>query len=169
MKSFLIPSLLVVGFNNDPPVAIDSGNLSNDLNQGEHNFWNLMERKLPITLAGHSSHRSHSSHGSHRSSSTRTYPSTPSITPSSPTKPPNNSTAPESVLPKVSGNSAQFKRIAMRVQMYLYAFGFYNGPIDGLENIDTQVGIVKFQEKNGLKITGKIDDDLLKAMNVATE
>ena len=57
----------------------------------------------------------------------------------------------------------------MRVQMYLYAFGFYTGEISGLDTIDTKSAIVKYQQSKNLKITGKIDNELLKAMNVSTE
>lgn len=171
MKSYLISSLFLAGFNND---AADPVKMLDSIGQHEkddHNFWNLMDRNLPVTLIGHSSHGSHASHGSHRSSSTsRIYP-TPSPSPSIIPKPnfKNNSTTPESVLPKVPGTSAQFKRIATRVQLYLYALGFYNGEIDGLVDLDTQVAIIKFQIKNGLKATGKIDNELVKAMNVSTE
>jgi His-Xaa-Ser repeat protein HxsA len=175
MKSFLIPSLLLAGFSNPSDDQLDKKDNASQSKEPNYNFWNLMDRKLPITLAGHSSHRSHGSHSSHRSSSTSRVTPTPSPSPSpapkvyvAPKKN-NNSTTPESVLPKISGNSAQFKRIAMRVQMYLYAFGFYNGAIDGLVDIDTQAAIVKFQDKNGLTITGKVDNELLKAMNVSTE
>jgi len=174
MKSFLIPSLLAAGFNGSSEYLSDEKNTSNYFEGDGHKFWNLMDRKLSITLAGHSSHASHGSHGSHgshRSSAGGGYVPTPSPAPVPKVyKPvPNNPTTPESVLPKVPGTSAQFKRIAMRVQMYLYAFGFYNGAIDGVVNTDTKVGIMKFQEDRGLSITGKIDDALLKAMNVSTE
>ena len=53
--------------------------------------------------------------------------------------------------------------------MYLYAYGFYTGTINGLEDLDTQTAIIKFQNKNGLKVSGRIDNSLLKAMNVSTE
>ena len=177
MKTFLISSLFAAGFSNNH----DSSELLIDnisqFERDDYNFWNLMNRKLPVTLAGHSSHGSHGSHGSHsshQSGSTPKYiPPTPAPknvpTPKYTTPKNNNSTTPESVLPRVPGNSAQFKRIAMRVQMYLYAFGFYNGAIDGLVDLDTQAAIVKFQESRGLKITGKVDNELLKAMNVSTE
>ena len=74
-----------------------------------------------------------------------------------------------SVLPTISGGTEQFKRITMRVQMYLYAFGFYTGEISGLDDMDTKSAIVKYQASKGLAITGQIDNNLLKAMNVSTE
>jgi len=179
MKSFIIPSLLVAGFSDSSPDILHKSKSTNKLDFETPNFWNLMDRTLPITLAGHSSHASHGSHGSHGSHSSSSAP-TPRYVPT-PTPPPkaapkkyappvvNNSTTPESVLPKIAGNSVQFKRIAMRVQMYLYAFGFYNGTIDGKVGMDTQAAIIKFQDKRGLKVTGKVDNELLKVMNVSTE
>ena len=177
MKSFIIPSLLMAGFSDSYPDNLNENKVLNDPNIEAYNFWNLMDRKLPVTLAAHSSHGSHGSHqshGSHRSSRGGGYTPTPTPTPI-PTKPytpppkSNNSTTDDSVLPTVRGNSVQFKRIAMRVQMYLYAFGFYNGTIDGKVDIDTQAAIIKFQDARGLKVTGKVDNELLKAMNVSTE
>ena len=175
MKSFLIPSILLAGFSNSSNAMTPENSIKNQFLDNDYNFWNLMDRKLPITLAGHSSHGSHGSHGSHRSSSGGSSTPTPTPTPVVPTpkyKPlleGNNSTPPVGVLPTVKGNSLQFKRIATRVQMYLYAFGFYTGSISGLEDMDTKAAIVKFQNKQGLKITGRIDNALLKAMNVSTE
>ena len=174
MKSFLISSLFLAGFSNNQSSSDLIIDKIGPFKEDDYNFWNLMDRKLPVTLAAHSSHGSHGSHGSHashQSGSTPKYiPPTPDPTPKYVTpKKKNDSTAPESILPKVPGNSAQFKRIAMRVQMYLYAFGFYTGTIDGLVDIDTKAAIVKFQDNRGLKITGKVDNELLKAMNVSTE
>ena len=176
MKSFIIPSLLLAGFS-DTDLNTKKENLK-EVEPTAKKYWNLMERKLPITLAGHKSHGSHSSHASHRSSSggSITVPITPKYVPKPKVKKPtyvapkvNNSTSPESVLPKVKGNSAQFKRITTRVQMYLYAFGFYNGALTGVADMTTKAAIVKFQKSRNLKITGKIDNSLLKVMNVSTE
>ena len=64
-----------------------------------------------------------------------------------------NSTPPSSVLPNspgiklpnLSGNSEQFKRIVLRVQMMLFAYGFYTGEIDGVAGNDTKLAIAKYQ------------------------
>ena len=176
MKCFIIPSLLLAGFS-DTDLNTKKENLKEE-EPTTKKYWNLMEGKLPITLAAHRSHGSHSSHSSHRSSSGGSYtvPSKPQPAPKKKYVAPsfifpkkNNSTSPESVLPKVMGGSAQFKRIVTRVQMYLYAFGFYNGNLTGVDDMDTKTAIVKFQKSRNLKITGKIDNALLKVMNVSTE
>ena len=179
MKTFLIPSLLLAGFNT--PSSEDMfETMGSKADESTSKYLHLLERKLPFTLAGHSSHGSHGSHGSHRSSSVsapRTVPPViiPKTKPAVPSNRNKNSTPPSSVLPsspaidlpKLKGNSAQFQRIVMRVQMYLYAFGYYTGSIDGRTGQDTQTAIVKYQKNSGLKITGVVDDTLLKAMNVS--
>jgi His-Xaa-Ser repeat protein HxsA len=173
MKSYIIPSLMAAGFVS--PDVTDAKQLAveDHLTSDKPNFWNLMEGNLPVTLAAHSSHASHGSHGSHRSSATPRYiPPAPAPMPNSSPKvkqKPNNATPPNSILPDVRGGTEQFKRITMRVQMYLYAFGFYTGEISGLDDMDTKSAIVKYQASKGLAITGQIDNNLLKSMNVSTE
>ena len=173
MKSFIIPSLVAAGFVSQETTDVVKSNAEDNSTSDKPHFWNLMGGNLPVTLAGHSSHASHGSHGSHRSSASRSYsPATPSPVPAVPPivkKKPNNSTPPVSVLPTISGGTEQFKRITMRVQMYLYAFGFYTGEISGLDDMDTKSAIVKYQASKGLAITGQIDNNLLKSMNVSTE
>lgn len=174
MKSFIIPSLMAAGFVGSDVTDAKQLAVEDHSTSDKPNFWNLMDGNLSVTLAGHSSHASHGSHGSHRSSaSTPRYvpPATAPVPKEVPTikKKPNNPTPPISVLPTISGGTEQFKRITMRVQMYLYAFGFYTGEISGLDDMDTKSAIIKYQESKSLKITGKIDNELLKAMNVSTE
>lgn len=169
MKSFIIPSLMAAGFVSSDVTDAQNLAVEDHSTSDKINFWNLMDGNLSVTLAAHSSHASHGSHGSHRSSAGSTFTPTPTPAPKIKIKPPNNSTPPGSVLPPISGGTEQFKRITMRVQMYLYAFGFYTGEISGLDNMDTKSAIVKYQQSKNLKITGKIDNELLKAMNVSTE
>lgn len=169
MKSFIIPSLMAAGFVSSDVTDAQNLAVEDHSTSNKPNFWNLMDGNLSVTLAAHSSHASHGSHGSHRSSAGSTFTPTPTPAPKIKIKPPNNSTPPQSVLPTISGGTEQFKRITMRVQMYLYAFGFYTGEISGLDNMDTKSAIVKYQQSKNLKITGKIDNELLKAMNVSTE
>jgi len=53
--------------------------------------------------------------------------------------------------------------------MMLYALGHYTGELDGLAGTDTRTAIAKYQQVNGLPITGQIDEELLKRMNVAVD
>lgn len=183
MKSFIIASLAIAGFSSSKQSADLQKGDSKNLERAP-NFQNLLNRTLPFTLVGHSSHRSHGSHRSHRSSSravpnySKPAPSTPPPKPSAPSTNRNqNSTPPSAILPnspainlpKIKGNSAHFKRIVMRVQMMLYALGHYTGELDGLAGTDTRTAIAKYQQVNGLPITGQIDEELLKRMNVAVD
>ena len=183
MKSFIIASLAIAGFSSSKQSAdLQKGDLKNL--EKAPNFQNLLNRTLPFTLAGHSSHRSHGSHRSHRSSSRSVPKYSPPAQPTPPAKPSSpstnrnpNSTPPSAILPnspalnlpKIKGNSARFKRIVMRVQMMLYALGHYTGQLDGLAGSDTRTAIAKYQQQNGLTVTGQIDEQLLKRMNVAID
>ena len=176
MKAFLIASLASVGFMDDIPA--DTGQ-SQHIDKEPNNFQSILDRRLSFTLVGHSSHASHSSHGSHRSSasSSGTYskPATPSLP--STTSRNKNSTPPSSVLPsspalnleKLKGNSSKFVKLTVKVQMLLYAYGFYTGEITGKVNLETSIGLSKYQRANGLSVTGKIDDETVKMMNIRVE
>lgn len=175
MKAFLIASLASVGFMDDIPA--DTGQ-SQHIDKEPNNFQSILDRRLSFTLVGHSSHASHSSHGSHRSSasSSRSYskPATPSLPSTTRNK---NSTPPTSVLPsspalnleKLSGNSSKFVKLTVKVQMLLYAYGFYTGEITGKVNLETSTALSKYQMTNGLPVTGKIDDATVKMMNISVE
>jgi His-Xaa-Ser repeat protein HxsA len=177
MKAFLITTLASVGFADDAPREAD---LSKQFYSELNSFQSILDRRLSFTLAGHSSHSSHASHGSHRSSasSSRTY-TKPSTNP-----PPSgritrnkNSTPPTSILPsspalnleKLNGNSSKFVKLTVRVQMLLYAYGFYTGEITGKVNLETSTALSKYQKVNGLDVTGKIDDATIKMMNISLE
>lgn len=183
MKKFAIASLALAGFlpaDADSSVTSLEPNLEND----ENNFASILDRVLPFTLAGHSSHRSHGSHRSHRSSGgggtavPRANPPSPVV----PNTPPStnrnqNSTPPSSILPnspalnlpKIKGNSAHFKRIVERIQMMLFAFGFYSGNVDGIVNTETAIAIAKYQNENGLPITGAVDETLIKRLGISVD
>ncbi|MBI77365.1 MAG: hypothetical protein CMM53_06255 [Rhodospirillaceae bacterium] len=171
MRKFVIGSLVLAGFP-----SVSDATLPEEiyLSTNDDGPTLLAEKILPFTLAGHrshSSHRSHGSHRSHRSSGGGIY--TPSF-PSPPINRNRNSTPPESVLPrspiitlpKIRGNSKAFLSLARRVQMLLMAFGFYTGALDGVIGVDTRNAILRYQASRGLKLTGKIDDDLIKSMNI---
>lgn len=177
MKNFIITSLLSAGF----PSETETPNLNNIPLLNENGVSILATKDLPFTLIGHSSHRSHGSHsshgshGSHRSSSggsSKSY-SPPSIIIPAPNRN-NNSTPPSSILPQnpkitvpqLKGNTAAFIELTRKVQMMLYALGYYSGAINGRVNPETSSAISSYQSNNGLRVTGKINDSLVKSLNV---
>lgn len=184
MKSFLINSLLAAGMGQQE-VGIKPNSFEQPVPLDNPMAWDLLQNSLPFTLAGHSSHRSHGSHRSHRShrssSSYRGAPQTDNNTQSGEdqsviNKPnrnidstPNTSVLPHSPavnIPKVNGNSALFTEIVKKVQMHLFGLGFYSGAVDGLPGDETHTAVMKYQKSKGFKITGVIDDQLVKAMNI---
>jgi His-Xaa-Ser repeat protein HxsA len=173
--------LALVGFASTKETAVLEPNNTVSKLDNAPNFQNILDRGLSITLAGHRSHSSHGSHGSHRSSSgSSAVPRyTPKASPSKPWTPPRtnrnlNSNPPASVLPnvpstklpKVRGNSAQFKRIVTRVQMLLFALGYYTGKLDGIAGTDTRAAVAKYQQQYGLNVNGQINEQLIKGMNI---
>jgi len=182
MKKFLIASLAVAGFSAGEETAAMPADKVKSYDS-TNKFQNLLDRALPFSLAGHRSHSSHGSHRSHRSSGggsavPRTYtpPPAPSYSPPS-TNRNKNSTPPSSILPnspainlpKIKGNSAQFQRIVQRLQMMLYAYGFYSGALDGIAGSDTRAAIAKYQSKNGLEVTGQVDENLIKSLGISVD
>jgi hypothetical protein len=142
--------------------------------------------------SSHSSHASHSSgsggysggHFSHTShySSTGGY-SLPSYTPepvysapptspqSSPSPAPqplsgNTPSSPSSSLKPLPGHSALFKSIVKRLQVGLMGRGLFEGPINGTVGPSTRGAIRKFQETQGLQVTGTITPETLDALHV---
>src|SRR5439155_26268534 len=55
-------------------------------------------------------------------------------------------------------------QVVAEVQQALKDEGFYYGDITGEKNADTTAAIRRYQIRNGLKITGELDDDTLKAL-----
>src|SRR5439155_1610287 len=55
-------------------------------------------------------------------------------------------------------------QVVAEVQQALKDEGFYYGQINGEKNADTTAAIRRYQIRNGLKITGELDDDTLKAL-----
>lgn len=181
MKKFLITSLAIAGFSFTDKADAGPTEVFKDLNTTSK-FKSILDRVLPFTLAGHRSHSSHGSHRSHRSSGggssavPRTY--TPPAAPSPPTTNRNkNSTPPSSILPnspalnlpKIKGNSAQFERIVKRLQMILFAYGFYSGELDGIAGNDTRTAIAKYQSSKGIKVTGQVDETLIKSLGISVD
>jgi hypothetical protein len=159
MKKYLINSVTALGVASNSSAAV----LSDDRSvSGQTSDWikNYMSDELPYTLAGHRSHSSHSSHGSHRSSASSGFKST---------VPSYQSTPPASTLPakpKLKGNSSAFVEIAKKVQIKLMAENLYRGSVDGIIGPKTREGILIYQSRNSLPLTGQIDNALLLKMNI---
>jgi His-Xaa-Ser repeat protein HxsA len=186
MKKFIIASLALAGFTTGKELLAEAPEAAPS-EDGNSKFQSILDRALPFSLAAHrshASHGSHKSHGSHRSSGNSITPmeSAPiKYAPAKPNEPKvnrnNNSTPSFSVLPSspainlpaLKGNSAQFKAITTNVQIRLLALGLYTGEVTGISNTNTTVAISKYQKKNGLPITGKIDEALLNLMGVSIE
>ena len=87
-----------------------------------------------------------------------------------------NSTPNESILPRspaivdtkknIKGRSEEFKVLTQRVQLSLYAMGYYSGEIDGLMNNETVSSISKYQNKHKLKVTGSLSDELIAYLDI---
>jgi hypothetical protein len=69
-------------------------------------------------------------------------------------------TAPGRIAPSTGGTAAR------SVQAALQNRGYYTGPIDGEFGPESQAGIARFQQANGLKVTGLINSSTLRALNL---
>ncbi|KAE9625947.1 His-Xaa-Ser repeat protein HxsA [Parasedimentitalea maritima] len=175
-RKFLVSTLAAAGFlpASSVEAAISAGLPSNPFN-ADSDFNQRLELEQKYTLAGHRSHSSHSSHRSHRSSSTGGYTTT---RPAVPVQPRSNSTSPRSVLPSLPnaqavaplpGNSEKFKQIAMRVQLGLISYGYYNGAVDGVIGKQSKAALSRFQSDYGLKVTGTVTPEVLNALGIAAQ
>lgn len=57
----------------------------------------------------------------------------------------------------------------MRVQLALTAYGYYNGPIDGIIGKQSKVALSSFQSDYGLKATGTITPEVLNAFGITAQ
>lgn len=157
-RRYLIPTLAAAGFlpTNSADAAV-AASLSSKPLDTESDFNQRLELEHKYTLAGHRSHSSHSSHRSHRSSSSGGYTTT---RPAAPVQPRSNSTSPRTVLPSLPnaqavvplpGNSEKFKQIAMRVQLALISYGYYNGAVDGIMGKQSKAAFPDFKATMGSK------------------
>lgn len=187
---FLISSLAVAGLGSTHPLQAAlttttsaGGNGGDDPNAGK--LFRIFKQDHLYTLAGHSSHSSHASHSSHRSSYGGSYPSysPPTYTPQPVYTPPINVPAPSR--PTDSGQSATtganqapqplngrtelFTSIVRRVQLGLLAFGYYDGPIDGVVGPKMKTSIRNFQSTFHMKETGTITPELLDALKISAQ
>ena len=177
MIKFFITTLAAAGLIDSPDDLVKKDEDQINSKISENAFFKYFEYDLGYTLAAHSSHGSHGSHGSHQSHSNSGHSShqshvshQSSSQPSVPKIPNNNSTPPKSILPEtpleLKGNMGQFKILTLRVQAVLYAYGYYNGPLDGMIGENTKIAITKYQRANGLTITGTLSDELIKSLQL---
>lgn len=148
------------------------------------------------TLAGHASHSSHSSHASHASHQSGSgggsypiYTPSPSYTPQplytppvyTPTPTPTPAPAPvdtsnlratppsaEGSKP-LSGRSELFNSIVRRVQLGLLAYGYYDGPINGVVGPQMRKSLKQFQGAFHMPQTGTITPEVLDALKVSAQ
>ncbi len=169
-RKYLIPTLLVAGFS--IPIAAQEVSTQGTAVEGADGSAiaagvSLFRKEMPIQLAQHRSHRSHSSHSSHRSSTSGGYYSpAPVYTPPPPPPPQRRAqslfSTPLAVVPVDDG----FVSIVRRVQSGLSAFGYYSGASDGQVGPETRAALIKMQTDYGLKTTGTITPEVLKALSI---
>ena len=93
-----------------------------------------------------------------------------------------NSTPPESILPRspaivpiltskeiIKGSSKEFVILTERVQLALYAMGYYSGAINGVIDTELKASIIKYQKKHNLDITGTLSDELIGGLYIETK
>jgi His-Xaa-Ser repeat protein HxsA len=143
----------------------------------------------------HRSHGSHGSHRSHRSYHRPMDPHEEEQMPKNFSSgkfapPPNlaldenkdlfsrntNSTPTKSILPSsaklsyernhLKGSNKDFEVLTRNVQIYLSATGHYSGYISGKFDDNLITSISMYQRKNNLEVTGTLNDELVKHMNV---
>ena len=188
MKKFIISSFVAAGFAATSEAQIDDAFAKNEIAKKanpDNGIQNLIGRVLPFTLARHYSHSSHGSHGSHGSHSSHgSYYKAPDILEDRGLLEQNsnlegsgrnmNSTPPESILPRspaivpaattkthMKGSSKKFVVLTQKVQLALYAIGYYTGIIDGQLNNEMKASITKYQKNHNLKVTGSLSDGLV--------
>lgn len=167
MKKFVIPSLIAAGFAANSMDAAAIGP-SEGYFKPEKTFLQKLRLEHLFTLARHSSHSSHASHASHASHRSSTHGGvTPRATPLyvAPTPLYTAPTTPR-VLP---GNSAKFTEIATKVQLALRAYGYYDGPIDGIIGKGAKEALRNYQAAYSLKVTGTVTPEVLDSLNIVAK
>src|SRR5438552_10065384 len=61
---------------------------------------------------------------------------------------------------------ARADQVIQNVQQALKDQGFYYGEVTGEKNADTAAAIRRYQIRNGLQITGEVNDEMLKSLGV---
>ena len=176
ISSLALAGLTGVGATFAFPIPVAAR--SDDEYSNPSSLFELFREVKPFGFKQHRSHRSHSSHGSHRSSSGGSRPSPRSSPPSSaPARrvyPESQSTSPNSVLPSsgsTSSGATEREEITdiRRVQAMLAAYGYYTGNIDGVDGPLTRAAISRYQTREGLPVTGLVDDALLGSLGLTTD
>jgi len=62
--------------------------------------------------------------------------------------------------------AARADNLTQNVQQALKDEGFYYGEVTGTKDADTTAAIRRYQIRNGLQITGEINDETLKSLGV---
>ena len=180
-RSFLIPSLLAVGFVL-PAHGSDGFNVSSVISKKIEDTNTVSEMLFhPFSLntfLGHRSHRSHSSHSSHRSSSGGSYGGSSVYSPPPP-PPTRTSSKPYPLFSKPTAVETDdavdtqiaepFVEVVKKVQSALKSYGYYEGDVDGDIGPLTKVAIEKMQTDYGLKVTGTITPEVLSSLNIKVE
>jgi His-Xaa-Ser repeat protein HxsA len=178
-RGFLIPTLLAAGF---VPLKLEASVRPEHQPDvvGKVPLLDVFRLPHAFSLAAHSSHSSHSSHASHtshRSSSgggiALPVYRAPPPQPSAPLldlekrqifSSPEPSTAPAP--PAVRSTDARARSVVAQVQTGLYAYGYYQGPIDGIVGAGTREALRRMQADWNLKVTGTITPEILDALGV---
>ena len=195
----MIPTLLAAGFGHHTALQASVSRASTGTDPNDGKLFQLFKQDHLFTLAGHASHSSHSSHASHASHqsgnggySAPSYNPAPVYTPPTyypPSPPPKPTTRPQSLfstpstpstsstatdtddkkLRPLTSRSTLFKTVVMHVQVALLGRGLFDGPIDGVVGPKMRAALRKFQQEQGLLVTGTITPQTLDAMHVPTQ
>jgi His-Xaa-Ser repeat protein HxsA len=193
---FLISSLAAAGFGTTNPLqAAITTTTGARLGPGDDpngmKLFQVFKQEHMYTLAGHASHSSHASHASHQSGygggSYPVYTPAPSPNPQplftppvytpAPTPPAApldtttlRATPPSAEAPKrLSGRSELFNSIVRRVQLGLLAYGYYDGPINGVVGPHMRKALKQFQAAFHMPSTGTITPEVLDALKVSAQ
>jgi len=193
---FLISTLAAAGFGTTHPlqaaittVTGPGAGAGDDPNSAK--LFQIFRQDHLYTLAGHtshSSHASHASHASHRSGSGGSYYPTytppPTYTPQPVYTPPSytpapapapadttlRATPPSSDGPRpLKGGSELFNSVVRRVQLGLLAYGYYDGPINGVVGPEMKKALKAFQAAFHMPQTGTITPEVLDALKVSAQ
>jgi His-Xaa-Ser repeat protein HxsA len=190
---FLVSTLAAAGFGATHPLqaAITTATgprlrPADDPNTAK--LFQIFKQDHMYTLAGHASHSSHASHASHASHQSGyggssypiytpepvyappVYTPTPTPTPAPVDTSALRATPPSADGPKpLSGRSELFNSIVRRVQLGLLAYGYYEGPINGVVGPQMRKALKQFQASFHMPQTGTITPEVLDALKVSAQ
>jgi His-Xaa-Ser repeat protein HxsA len=191
---FLISTLAAAGFGSTHPLqaaitAATGPRIGSGDDPNTAKLFRIFRQDHLYTLAGHASHSSHASHASHRSGSGGgsypVYTPTPTYTPqpvysapaytTTPAPAPTDTGTPRATPPSadgsrpLTGRSELFNSIVRRVQLGLLAYGYYDGPINGVVGPQMKKALKQFQASFHMKETGTITPEVLDALKVSAQ